>query len=616
MVYKSQFPESIPSADYKDLVSNFFWHQLDKFQDRVLFVNLPDKNREWTGKEIKSTSERLAKNLIDVLGVKPNDDCVFFYKNCDYIQLTSLACLFAGASVCVGEPEDVKREKEYMVDLMQPSVVFIPWLLTEQIVSLRKKLGIHFKVVVMDDDIYQRIDFSLLDQVYGLHKQLLVEPRQDFQVSLPIQVAPERPAFVLLSSGSTGLPKAVNRSQRNSLYVCFSLNEQSTKHVWDLNENSVMAGHLQLDHGTGTFCLKMTLAKGLKLIIMERYEYKVLLDAIAKYQISDVLLGSAFLHNFISDQMDYLTKEGKEINDGLISLRNFIAVGSPIASRDLANQFMVKYPQCSVRQAFGSTECGFMSIVEYERAKDAQDVGPLLPNLMIKLIGRGIDYDNNPTLSMPAAVKDNQLSQQNDDDRKRQKGEEEQEEEEGKEVEQFNQVGELFVSGPTVSPGYMQRPHKPTPSDAFLPDGYYKSADMCMMVKSDDSAVPAVERLKILGRYSEVLCLHDGWKVLPSEIERVIMEHPQVQEAAVVGVPHPELPTCHAPRAYVVLRKGSESLSEKELFDFVASRCSEPKQLVGGIKFMQALPRISIGKVDKKLLTQQDSKTAASKTEK
>ena len=570
MVLKSQIADSRPAEEFADSLSAFFFHQLDKFAQNVLILDHAS-GRQWTGAQLKVASANVARKLVALAKLEPNDDCVFFYKNSDHIHLAALGVLFAGGSVCAGSPYDPEPEHAYMIKQMRPRLVFVARKLRHEMLKIRESSGIHFGIVIMDDNQDDQEDDEPAAQATGVeiwrfHDQLMAA--SDSTLELPIRVRPDRPAFVLLTSGSTGHPKPVGRSHRNSLYVCHSLD--GAEHLWELGEQSVMAGHLQLDHGTGTFCLKMTLAKGLKLVVMDGYRFETMLEAIEGHQITDCLLGSALLHNFMNSPREL---EGRNLG----SLRNLIAIGSPIASHSLACQFMDLHPNCSVRQAFGLTECGFITFVERSRAReDSETVGKLLPNLTVKLLDR----------------------------------------ESQRELGEFERDGELLVSGPTIASGYLGAQFEAQSREAFLADGFYRTNDICSIQPNGN--------LLIKGRFSEVLCLHDGWKVLPAEIEALLVTHPLIREAVVVGVPHPELPTCHAPRAYIVPRHGSSelsqangsaggagnrsepALSEKEVFDFVAARMSEPKHLVGGVKFVDEFPRISVGKVDKKLLKKMD----------
>lgn len=555
MVFHSKFEPLEPNHKLDNSLAKFFWLQLDLHARKALIVD-HESGRVSNGAQLKSVGSRIASYLLEELKMQPGETCVYFYPNCDRLIQCVLGVLFAGCGVCVGSHLDPSEEHQYMIEAVRPKVVFAQSSLLESLLQVQLKLaqkGQHFKLCVMDDEAAD--DQLEASQVLGFERDLLRhEPSEQSLSELPVKVDPNGAAFILLSSGSTGHPKPVVRSQRNSLYVCHSFTDQVCAKLWDLNEKSVVAGHLQLDHGTGIFNLKMCLAKGLKVILMDGYDQQTMLEAIQRHRITDCSLGSAYLQNLMTTPESVLNRYD------LSSMRNFISVGSPLASHQTAIDFMDKYPKLSVRQAFGATETGFMSIVARDESrKDSRSVGWLLPNFTVKLL------DAN-----------------------------------GEEIRQVEESGEMQVAGPTVSPGYLGVEFAKQSRASFQSDGFYRGFDQARFELDG--------RLKIEGRLCEVLCLSDGWKVLPFEIESLLLKHKKIREAAVIGIPHPKLPTCHAPRAYIVPEESyRDTLSEREVFDWAAQRLSEPKHLLGGIRFMQQLPRVSrLGKVDKRALRKLD----------
>lgn len=80
----------------------------------------------------------------------------------------------------------------------------------------------------------------------------------------------------------------------------------------------------------------------------------------------------------------------------------------------------------------------------------------------------------------------------------------------------------------------------------------------------------------------------------PAELEQVLREHPNVLEAAVIGVPHDMYG--EVPRAFVV-KKTASDVTEEELHAFVDERLAEYKRLRGGIKFVDSVPKNATGKL-------------------
>jgi long-chain acyl-CoA synthetase len=145
-----------------------------------------------------------------------------------------------------------------------------------------------------------------------------------------------------------------------------------------------------------------------------------------------------------------------------------------------------------------------------------------------------------------------------------------------------DEVGEIVIRGHNVMKGYWNRPD--ATAEAIDPDGWFKTGDL--------GKVDADGYFFIVDRKKEMI-IRGGYNVYPREIEEVIYEHPAVREAAVVGIPHPELG--EEVGAAIALKPGAEA-SEAELREFV-------KALVAGYKyprrvwFVDELPKGSTGKI-------------------
>jgi fatty-acyl-CoA synthase len=144
--------------------------------------------------------------------------------------------------------------------------------------------------------------------------------------------------------------------------------------------------------------------------------------------------------------------------------------------------------------------------------------------------------------------------------------------------------GELLIRGPHVIAGYWRNPEA---TAATIRDGWLHTGDIA--VRDSDGCY------SILGR-SKDMFISGGENVYPAEIESVLMAHPHVLEAAVVGVPHATWG--EVGRAFLVV---DAQFDEEELRAFLAERLARYK-LPRSIVRLDALPLTAIGKVDKKLL--------------
>ncbi len=148
------------------------------------------------------------------------------------------------------------------------------------------------------------------------------------------------------------------------------------------------------------------------------------------------------------------------------------------------------------------------------------------------------------------------------------------------------EIGELQLTGPTLFAGYLGRPE--ATAAAYTEDGWFRTGDIAAVDEAD-----GVHR--IVGRASIDLIKSGGYRIGAGEIENALLDHPKVTEAAVVGVPDPDLGQRIV--AFVV----AEGVTGTELTDFVAAHLSVHKR-PREVRFVAALPRNAMGKPQKKLL--------------
>uniref|UniRef100_A0A1B6KR62 AMP-dependent synthetase/ligase domain-containing protein n=2 Tax=Graphocephala atropunctata TaxID=36148 RepID=A0A1B6KR62_9HEMI len=149
-------------------------------------------------------------------------------------------------------------------------------------------------------------------------------------------------------------------------------------------------------------------------------------------------------------------------------------------------------------------------------------------------------------------------------------------------------LGEMWLKAVGMTPGYWSLPE--LNRKVFDKDGYFCTGDAAFC----DSRGVLFHR----GRVDDLIT-YRGVKIPPAEIEEVLMSHPAVLEAAVIGRSHP-VDTQHA-TAYVV-RKPGVQVSEEEISAFVDGQVDDLKRLRGGVHLVDGLPRIAIGKIIRKEL--------------
>ena len=106
---------------------------------------------------------------------------------------------------------------------------------------------------------------------------------------------------------------------------------------------------------------------------------------------------------------------------------------------------------------------------------------------------------------------------------------------------------------------------------------------------------------------------YKGLQISPVELEAVLVTHEKVLDAAVVGVPDPDLPGNEIPRAFIVRKPGRGQVSVEEIHRLVRGQLAAYKQLRGGVQFIDQVPRNPSGKILRRVLRDQYILRAKSK---
>lgn len=230
-----------------------------------------------------------------------------------------------------------------------------------------------------------------------------------------------------------------------------------------------------------------------------------------------------------------------------LSSLHAVSIGSaPLAPKTLL-ALQERIPDATVSNSYGMTEAGPAYIVmpKEEVTNRIGSVGKPIPPMEIKIVG-----DDGNVLGV-------------------------------------REVGELL----TRLPGYQREYYKDADATAstWTSDGWLRSGDLGYL---DEDGF-----LYLVGRKKDLI-VRGGHNVYPTDIESVILEHPSVQEAAIVGVAHDVLGEDIA--AFVVAKPGM-AIGADELKEFCAAHLADYKR-PRHVTFVHSLPRNATGKVMKHLL--------------
>jgi len=152
--------------------------------------------------------------------------------------------------------------------------------------------------------------------------------------------------------------------------------------------------------------------------------------------------------------------------------------------------------------------------------------------------------------------------------------------------------GELLIRGPQIMRGYWKKPEETANA---VRDGWFYTGDLAVM--------DADGFFKIVGRKKEMIDA-SGYKVYPDEVDRVLMSHPAVLEAATIGVPDPK--RGETVKSFVVLRPGMSATAEE-----IVAHCREnlaPYKVPKEIEFRGELPRSAALKILRRELQEEEAR--------
>lgn len=365
-------------------------------------------------------------------------------------------------------------------------------------------------------------------------KDLLAHGEEDWIRFDDLETAKFTPAARLFSSGTTGLPKAADLSHRN-LVAQHTLVFEANPRPW---ERRMLLALPMFHAATAPSAFCSFIRAGARAYVLPRFEPERWFWAHEEYQITDLLVVPPIAILAINSP---LNKK--------YSLRSVKVATCGAAPLDKAPQARLQKligETVPFTQVWGMTETSCIATRFPWPEKDTTgSVGRPMPGLDLKLVS-----------------------------------------EDGKDVSGPDVRGELCIRGPTVINGYFENPE--AKARDWDDEGYFHTGDIAFM----DGKTGL---FYIVDRKKELIKVR-AFQVAPPELEGTLLDHPDIVDAAVIGVPDPNNSEgSELPRAYLVRRDGSNSKpSEQDVNGWMKERLASYKQLVGGIVFVSEIPKVSL----------------------
>lgn len=355
----------------------------------------------------------------------------------------------------------------------------------------------------------------------------------------PVAIDPQQTlALLQYTGGTTGTPKGAMLTHQNLSANARQI-EQVDPHK---NERDVILGALPLFHVFANGCvLNRTVVDGGCIAMVPRFDIGQVLATIRRTRATSFPGVPTMFQALIDDPR----LEGADMS----SLRVCISGGAPLPA-PVKEQFQA-ISGVRLCEGYGLTEsAGVVSTNPYEGDEHPGTIGQPLPATRLALIDKEC-----PTRMAPPG-----------------------------------EPGELVIAGPQVMLGYWNRPEAGASAFAEINgERWLRTGDIAVL--EPDGFVRIVDR-------SKDMIAVGGFKVFPSQVENVLVQHPAVKEALVLGAP--DTYKGEVPRAFVTLRDG-ESATPEALRDWLNDRVGKHER-VDAVVIRLTMPKTMIGKLDRKAL--------------
>jgi acyl-CoA synthetase (AMP-forming)/AMP-acid ligase II len=352
-----------------------------------------------------------------------------------------------------------------------------------------------------------------------------------------VDINPREDLVVLpYSSGTTGLPKGVMLTHHNLVS-----NLRQMDGLDYFCEDDTLICVLPLFHIYGlVVILNMGLRSGATIVMMSRFDLEDFLRAVQDYEVT--------LAHLVPPIILALSKSPIVDQYQLPKLKTIFSGAAPLRE-DLTRACMERL-NCHIRQGYGMTETSPVTHSSPSVAAHVKfgSVGVLAPNTECKIV----DLETNDALGP-------------------------------------NQEGEVYVRGPQIMKGYLNKPE--ATSQTIDSEGWLHTGDIGYV--DDHGHFFIVDRAKELIKYK-------GFQVPPAELEAVLLTHPAVADAAVIPCPDDE--AGELPKAFVVLKGEVEP---DEILEFVAEKVA-PHKRIRFIEVIDKIPKSASGKILRRVLVEQE----------
>lgn len=551
--WHTRYPQEVPpTLEYPSVpLTSLLSEAAEKYPDRTAITFFDKKT---TYKALLAQSYRFA-DALKRLGLRKRDRVALLLPNMPQYIVGYYGILFAGGIVVQLNPLHVERELlRHLSDSGAETIVCLD-LLLPRVRGIREKAGLKRIIVASVRDalpvvkkalypIAQKRKGQPLPKYDAKAEQLFEFPRL-LRGASPTPFTPsvdprEDVAVLQYTGGTTGAPKGVMLTHAN---LTANVRQcDSWLYKAEQGQETVLAA-VPLFHVYGmTVCMNFGLSIGANIVLVPKFDIELLLKTIHRCK-PTIFPGAPTMYIAINHH------PLSAIKYDVSSIRCCISGSAPLPL-EVQQQFE-RLTGGRLVEGYGLSECSPVT-----------HANPIWGERKTGSIG------------LPWPDTDCRVVDPNN----------------GEEVV-CGTIGELLVRGPQVMKGYWNKPEE---TAAAMADGWLHTGDMAYT--DEEGYFYIVDRKKDM-------IIAGGYNIFPREVEEVLFEHPDVQEAAVIGVPDEY--RGETVKAFIVRKAGSIA-TESELDAHCRSRLA-PYKVPRIYEFREELPKTMVGKVLRRELREESS---------
>lgn len=524
--------------NYHRTIPEVFAEACQEFSESPVFTCM---ERTISYRELDDLSGKFAAYLQQHTNLKPGDRIAIQLPNILQYPIAVFGAMRAGLVVVNTNPLYTAHEIKHQLNDSGAKALVVLANIAKNASTIIQETGVEQVIVTELADVHSLFKRVLINSVVKYVKKLVPEFSFPHQVSFRKALSlpqksweivvrdPEDVAVLQYTGGTTGVAKGAMLTHRNLVANMLQLNEHMNSSFRKNQELYIAPLPLYHIYSFTIHCTSAVSLGNHSVLIPNPRDIKTFVETLKKYPFT-LFVGLNTLFNALLRNSDFQTLD--------FSSLHLTSSGGMALTAETANKWK-ELTGSPITEGYGLTETSPVVCSNQVNAVQYGTVGRALPDTECKVVD-----ENGNTLPI-------------------------------------GEAGELCIRGPQVMKGYWQRPE--ATAEVIDAEGWFTSGDMAVIAA--DGFIKIVDRKKDMINVS-------GFKVYPNEVEDILASHPDIIEAAVIGVPDNE--GSEIVKAFVVC--SNLDLDIKAVRDFAKTKLTAYK-VPHQVEFCKELPKTNVGKI-------------------